>query len=96
MFNQLRATTFPNAHYAKKNERTSLRDVLVTLKHRKLILSCCAFAVDVETAPVNIQMELIELRCNGTLKGNYDTVGPTKCISFIPVTMPHFRQQLFL
>ncbi|XP_061092579.1 protein FAM200A-like [Conger conger] len=30
--------------------------------------------IDVETAPVQIQMELIELQCNETLKAKYDTV----------------------
>ncbi|CAK8692069.1 unnamed protein product [Clavelina lepadiformis] len=37
MFNQLCAKTFPKANFA-----LSLHDVLVTVKHRKKILSCCA------------------------------------------------------
>ena len=35
-----------------------------------------SFAADVETTPVQIQMELIELQCNGTLKAKYDTAAP--------------------
>ena len=33
------------------------------------------FAVDVESAPPNLQMELIELQCNDTLKEKYEGVG---------------------
>ena len=49
------------------------------------------FAIDVETAPVNLQMELIELQCNGTLKAKYDTVGPAQFTRFIPEEMPQLR-----
>ena len=41
------------------------------------------FAIDVETAPVQIQMELIELQCNGTLRTKYDTTGPAQFIRSI-------------
>uniref|UniRef100_A0A0L8G398 DUF4371 domain-containing protein n=1 Tax=Octopus bimaculoides TaxID=37653 RepID=A0A0L8G398_OCTBM len=46
------------------------------------------FAIDVETAPVHLQMELIELRCNGALKAKYDTVGPAQFTRFILKEMP--------
>ncbi|XP_034297753.1 general transcription factor II-I repeat domain-containing protein 2-like [Pantherophis guttatus] len=51
------------------------------------------FAVDVEKAPVNIQMELIELQCSSTLKAKYDSVGPIRFSRFIPETMPQLRLQ---
>lgn len=31
------------------------------------------FADDVENAPTNLQMDLIELQCNNTMKSKYDT-----------------------
>lgn len=43
---------------------------------------------DVEIAPVHIQIELIELLCNGTLRDKYDNVGPAQFPCFIPDTMP--------
>ena len=47
------------------------------------------FAVNVKTAPVQMQMEL---QCNKTLKAKYDTVGPAQLICFIPEAMPQLRQ----
>uniref|UniRef100_A0A3Q3VVK5 Uncharacterized protein n=1 Tax=Mola mola TaxID=94237 RepID=A0A3Q3VVK5_MOLML len=46
------------------------------------------FAAEVETAPVHIQTELIELQCNGTLKAQCDTVGPAQFPRFTPETTP--------
>ena len=43
---------------------------------------------DVERAPVNLQMELIDLQCNNTLKGKYDSVGAAQFQSIIPAMMP--------
>ncbi|KAM3870127.1 general transcription factor II-I repeat domain-containing protein 2-like [Diretmus argenteus] len=51
------------------------------------------FAVDVENAPTNLQMELIELQCNDTLKSKYDAVGAAQFPQFIPDTMPQLRTQ---
>ncbi|XP_061765856.1 general transcription factor II-I repeat domain-containing protein 2-like [Nerophis ophidion] len=51
------------------------------------------FAVDVENAPINLQMELIELQCNNTLKSKYDAVGAAHFPQFIPDTMPQLRTQ---
>ena len=95
MFPQLCATTFPKAHFAEKlSELRSefarrFGDFEAQKSNFELLRN--PFAVDVETAPANIQMELIELQCNGTLKAKYGTVGPTKFIRFIPETMPHLR-----
>ncbi|KAM3855168.1 general transcription factor II-I repeat domain-containing protein 2-like isoform 2-T3 [Vipera latastei] len=51
------------------------------------------FAVEVAKAPVNIQLELIELQCNSTFKAKYDSVGPAWFTRFIPETMPQLRLQ---
>lgn len=50
------------------------------------------FAVNVENAPTNLQMELIELQCNDTLKSKYDAVGAAQ-FSTVPDTMPELRTQ---
>lgn len=52
------------------------------------------FAVDVESAPANLQMELIELQCNDTLKAKYESVGASEFARFIPDTMPELRTQV--
>ncbi|KAA8578277.1 hypothetical protein FQN60_016048 [Etheostoma spectabile] len=39
-----------------------------------------------------MQMELIELQCNGTLKAKYDTEGPAQFTRFLPEAMPQLRQ----
>ena len=52
------------------------------------------FAVDVESAPANLQMELIELQCNDALKKKYDDVGAAQFVRFIPITMPQLRSQV--
>ena len=46
------------------------------------------FAVDVESAPTNLHMELNELQCCDTLKSNHDSVGAAQFPRFIPDTMP--------
>ncbi|XP_063735205.1 general transcription factor II-I repeat domain-containing protein 2-like [Eleginops maclovinus] len=51
------------------------------------------FAADVESAPSNLQMELIELQCSDTLKAKYESVGAAEFPRFIPDTMPHLRSQ---
>lgn len=65
----------------------------MTLKHKKRNFEALRnpFAVDVETAPVQIQMELIELQCNRTLKAKCDTAGPAQFIHSIPEAMPQLR-----
>ncbi|XP_029639663.1 general transcription factor II-I repeat domain-containing protein 2-like [Octopus sinensis] len=49
------------------------------------------FAISVKT--VQIQMELIELKCNGTLKAKYNSVGPAQFTCFTPEALPqlHFH-----
>ena len=46
------------------------------------------FAVDVESAPTNLQLEPNELQCCDMLKSNHDSVGAAQFPRFIPDTMP--------
>ena len=48
------------------------------------------FAVDVERAPVDIQMELTNIHCNDTLKAKYDC-GRYTVSNLIPEMMPQLR-----
>ena len=52
------------------------------------------FAVDVEKAPTNLQMELIELQCDETLKSKFHSVGAAQFPQFIPDTMPQLRTEV--
>lgn len=95
MFNQVDATVFPNAHFA--DELSALRDESARrfgdfeAQKKNFEFLRNPFAIDVETAPVQIQMELIELQWNGTLKAKYDTAGPAQFIHSIPEEMPQLR-----
>ena len=95
MLNQVGTTVFPNTHFADKLSalRTEFARRFGDFEEQKknFELFCNPFAVDVETAPVQIQMELIELQCNGTLKTKYDTAGPTEFIHSIPAAMSQLR-----
>lgn len=51
------------------------------------------FAVDVESSPPNLQMELIELQCSDALKAKYAAVGAAEFARFLPKTMPQLRIQ---
>ncbi|KAK0137704.1 General transcription factor II-I repeat domain-containing protein 2 [Merluccius polli] len=80
MLKQVSATVFPNAHFVDKLSalRTEFTRRFVDFEAQKnnFELLRNPFAVDVETAPVQIQMELIELQCNGTLRQNTTLQGP--------------------
>ncbi|CAF93619.1 unnamed protein product, partial [Tetraodon nigroviridis] len=52
-----------------------------------------SFAVDVESSPPNLQMELIELQCNDALKANSAAVGAAEFARFLPDTMAQLRTQ---
>uniref|UniRef100_A0A3Q2X4A3 DUF4371 domain-containing protein n=1 Tax=Haplochromis burtoni TaxID=8153 RepID=A0A3Q2X4A3_HAPBU len=86
---------FPNAHFSDKLSalRTEFAqrfgDFGAEKDHFELLRN--PFTVDMETAPVQIQMELIELQCNGTLKAKYDTEGPALFIRSIPEAIPQLR-----
>ncbi|XP_056123046.1 general transcription factor II-I repeat domain-containing protein 2-like [Rhinichthys klamathensis goyatoka] len=49
------------------------------------------FAVDVDTAPEHLQMELIELQCNTHLKSRYESVGAAEFAPLLPESMPQLR-----
>uniref|UniRef100_A0AAR2IK74 SPIN-DOC-like zinc-finger domain-containing protein n=1 Tax=Pygocentrus nattereri TaxID=42514 RepID=A0AAR2IK74_PYGNA len=85
MLNQVGPTLFRNTHFADKLSavRTEFARRFGDSEKQKK-----NFAVDVETAPVQIQMELIELPCNETVKAKYDPAGPTEFIHSIPATAP--------
>ncbi|XP_023808973.1 general transcription factor II-I repeat domain-containing protein 2B-like [Oryzias latipes] len=51
------------------------------------------FAFDVNNAPSNLQMELIELQCNNTFKSKYDSVGAAQFPPCLPDTLPELRAQ---
>lgn len=95
MVNQVGATTFPNTHFTDKLStlRTEFlqrfADFEAQKKNFKLFRN--PFTVEVETAPEQIQMELIKLQCNGTLKAKYDTAGPSQFSRSIPEAMPQLR-----
>ncbi|KAI5086125.1 general transcription factor II-I repeat domain-containing protein 2-like [Silurus meridionalis] len=51
------------------------------------------FVVDVESAPTNLQMDLIELQCRDTLKSKYDSVCAAQFPCFLPDTLLQLRAQ---
>ena len=73
----------------------SLTGNLPTLNPKKCRFELLSnlFAVDVKSAPTNLQMELIELQCCDTLKSKYDSVGSAQFPRFIPNTMPQLCTQ---
>lgn len=93
MLNQIGATVFPNAHFADTLSALSFARRFGDFEAKKenFELLRNPFEADVETALVQIQMELIELQCNGTLNAKYDTEGPAQFIRSIPEAMPQLR-----
>ena len=72
MSNQADAMMWPSMHLANKLNNSlvlSSPGALVTLKHKEEFSAVSdLFAIDAETFPVQLQMELKEVQCNGTLK----------------------------
>jgi len=94
---QISPAVFPNAQFA---EKISVLSAEFTRRFADFEAQKCRFellsnpfAVDVESVPTNLQMELIELQCSDTLKSKYDAVGAAQFPCFIPDTMPHLRTQ---
>ncbi|XP_031693441.1 general transcription factor II-I repeat domain-containing protein 2-like [Oncorhynchus kisutch] len=94
---QISTAVFPCAQFAEKLSvlaaEFSRRFADFDAQKCKFELLSNPFAVDVENAPTNIQMELIELQCNDTLKSKYDAVGTAQFPRFIPDTMAQLRTQ---
>ncbi|XP_032065870.1 general transcription factor II-I repeat domain-containing protein 2-like [Thamnophis elegans] len=97
IINQVSTAVFSHAYFGDKLNTLHMEFTRRFVKfegqksHFELLSN--PFAVDVEKAPVNIQMELIELQCSSTLKAKYDSVGPVRFSRFIPETMPQLRLQ---
>uniref|UniRef100_A0A3P9L2A9 Uncharacterized protein n=1 Tax=Oryzias latipes TaxID=8090 RepID=A0A3P9L2A9_ORYLA len=97
MKEKLSTAVFPTAQFADKlnilaaDFRRRFAD-FEAQKYRFQLLGN-PFAVDVESTPPNLQMELIELQCNDTLKEKYDRVGAAEFARFIPDTMAELRIQ---
>ncbi|XP_010771180.1 general transcription factor II-I repeat domain-containing protein 2A, partial [Notothenia coriiceps] len=49
------------------------------------------FAIDVDTAPEHLQLELIELQCNSALKTQYQSVGAAEFAPLLPESVPELR-----
>ncbi|XP_076827101.1 general transcription factor II-I repeat domain-containing protein 2 [Brachyhypopomus gauderio] len=97
MKEKLSTAVFPSARFADKlnilaaDFRRRFADFEAQKSRFELLSN--PFAVDVESAPLNLQMELIELQCNDTLKDKYERVGAAEFARFIPDTMPQLRIQ---
>ena len=97
METQISTAVFPCAQFA---ENLSALGAEFTRRFADFDVQKCRFellinpfAVDVENAPTNLQMELIELRRSDTLKSKYDAVDAAQFPHFIPDTMPQLRTQ---
>ena len=91
---QISTDVFPSAQFAEKLSAEFTRRFADFEAQKSMFeLLSNLFAVDVESAPTHLQMELIELQCCDTLKSKYDSVGAARFPRFIPDTMPQFRTQ---
>ena len=87
---QISTDVFPSVQFAEKLSALSAKFTrqfadFEVQKCRPKLLSL--FAVDVESAPTNLQMELNELQCCDMLKSKYNSVGAAQFPRFIPDTM---------
>ncbi|XP_062373410.1 general transcription factor II-I repeat domain-containing protein 2-like [Sardina pilchardus] len=91
-------SVFPSAQLAEKvgllNADFTRRFSDFEAQKSRFQLLSNPFTVDVESAPTNLQMELIELQCSDTLKSKYDSVGHAQFPRFIPDTMPQLRANI--
>ncbi|KAM4566993.1 general transcription factor II-I repeat domain-containing protein 2-like [Odontesthes bonariensis] len=97
MKEKLSTAVFPSAQFADKLNTLAAdfqrRFADFEAQKSSFELLSNPFAVDVESAPPQLQMELIELQCNDTLKVKYERVGAAEFARFIPDTMPQLRIQ---
>ena len=94
---QISTNVFPSAQFAEKLSTLSSEFIrrfgdFEAQKCRFELLGNL-FAVDVESAPTNLQMELNEVQSCDTLKSNHDSVGAAQFPRFIHDTMPQLRTQ---
>ncbi|TWW81843.1 General transcription factor II-I repeat domain-containing protein 2B [Takifugu flavidus] len=90
---QLSTVVFPRTEFAEKLHRVHQRFADFDIQRSRFELLSNPFAVEMENAPTNLQIELIELQCSDTLKSKYDAVGASQFPHFIPVTMPLFHTE---
>ena len=97
MKERLSTAVFPTAQFADKLNilAADFRRRFADFEAQKCTFQLLGnpFAVDVESAPPDLQMELIELQCNDTLKEKYERVGAAEFARFIPDTMAELRIQ---
>nr|XP_061800942.1 general transcription factor II-I repeat domain-containing protein 2-like [Nerophis lumbriciformis] len=97
MKEKLTTSVFPCAQFADKisvlaaDFRRRFADFEAQKSRFELLSN--PFAVDVESSPPNLQMELIELQCSDALKAKYAAVGAAEFARFLPETMPQLRIQ---
>ena len=94
---QISTDMFPSAQFVEKlsslNAELTRRFSDFEAQKCRFELLSNPFAVDVESAPTNLQLELIEFQCCDTLKSKFDSMGAAQFPRFIPDTMPQFRTQ---
>ncbi|KAL4009366.1 hypothetical protein ACER0C_003218 [Sarotherodon galilaeus] len=97
MKEKLSTGVFPSARFADKLNilaaKFRCRFADFEAQKNRFELLAHPFGVDVESAPPNLQMELIELQCNDTLREKYERVGAAEFARFIPDTMPQLHIQ---
>ena len=93
-----RCKMFPNVYFANKLNilRAESTWCFSDLESQKgnFELFNNPFTVDVETVPIQLQMELIQLHCERTITAKHDSAGFIKYIRSIPETMPQLRQHV--
>lgn len=97
MKEQVAAAVFPTTQFAEKlgilGADFTRRFADFEAQKSRFELLSNPIAVDVESVPSNLQMELIELQCSDTLKAKYESVGAAEFPRFIHDTMPQLRSQ---
>lgn len=97
MKEQVAAAVFPTTQFAEKlgilGADFTRRFADFEAQKSRFELLSNPFAVDMESVPSNLQMELIELQCSDTLKAKYESVGAAEFPRFIHDTMPQLRSQ---
>lgn len=97
MKEKLSTSVFPSAQFADKinvlaaDFRRRFTDFEAQKSRFELLSN--PFAVDMESSPPNLQMELIELQCSDALKVKHAAVGAAEFARFLPDTMPQLRIQ---
>lgn len=94
---KLSTSVFPSAQFADKISvlATDFRRRFADFEAQKgrFELLSNPFAVNVESSPPILQMEMIELQCNDALRAKNAAVGATEFARFLPDTLPQLRIQ---